>query len=439
MRDRSRSIPRRRFLAGSGAALVFGATPQTNKAGDRLREFLRPYVVPKETIDRFLDPKARVWARFDPEVGYLLRNMFVRDGVDGSSTLARYEETGQRKQINFPVQPCRINTYGDSFTQGHQVSDGETWQELLAAHFCEPIRNFGIGGFGVYQAYRRLLRNEATDLGAPYLIFNIFGDDHYRSLFAWRWLSFSPETLGHWNGRMFHANPWVHVRLTDRGELIERPNLCPDEASLYRLCDLDFLEASFRDDEVVHLMFAERTGTVLRRDLIDRAATASGVAALDLSDPKAVKQSARSVMHAYALKAGMQVMAELDRFCRENGKKLLVLLSYPSESVRQACSRSQPGTSSVVDWHPRAFQSFLRERKVPFFDSLLKHVAEFDTFKLTPQQYVERYYIGHYSPAGNHFFAYAIKDDLLGWLDPKPPAYRNDGEPLIRFQRYLPG
>jgi hypothetical protein len=45
---------------------------------------------------------------------------------------------------------CRINTYGDSFTQCHQVSDGETWQEYLAAHLGEPVRNFGMGGYGAY-------------------------------------------------------------------------------------------------------------------------------------------------------------------------------------------------------------------------------------------------------------------------------------------------
>ena len=55
-------------------------------------------------------------------------------------------------------RPCRMNTYGDSFTQCHQVSDGETWQEYLAAHLGEPVRNFGVGGYGVYQAYRRMLR-----------------------------------------------------------------------------------------------------------------------------------------------------------------------------------------------------------------------------------------------------------------------------------------
>lgn len=32
-------------------------------------------------------------------------------------------------------------------------------------------------------------------------------------------------------------------------------------------------------------------------------------------------------------------------------------------------------------------------------------------------------YIGHYNPAGNYFFAFAVKDILLEWVGPKPPNY----------------
>lgn len=443
MNDSLSGMGRREFLAAGCAALGAGvaarAASGAEPGGNALRDFLAPYVVKKETLDRFLDPQARVWAKFDPELGYLLRNSFVRDGMDGSSTLARYEAAGQRKQVNFPDQPCRINTYGDSFTQGHQVSDGETWQEILAAHFCEPVRNFGIGGFGVYQAYRRLLRTEATDLGADHLIFNIWGDDHYRSLYAWRWLAIPAENLSGWSGEMFHSNPWVHARLTDRGELDERPNLCPEPASLYRLGDLDYLESTFRDDEIVHLMLAERTGAVLSRDVLERAAAASGGTPIDVSTPEAVKATAATVLHAYAMRVGTQVMERLDAFCRGNGKKLTVLLSYPWRSVLQACEGVTPGGPGNIDWHPAAFKRFLADRGIPFVDTLPKHLAEFGQFRLTAKEYVERYYIGHYTPRGNHFFAYAIKDDLLRWLDPPPPSYRNDGEPLVRFRGYLPG
>ncbi len=434
------TIPRREFLASLpvalAAATTFARQGDTNEA---LRAFLQPHVVKRTTIDQFLDPKARVWARFDPELGYLLRNAFVRDGVDGCHTLARYQETGQRQQVNFADQPCRLNTYGDSFTQGHQVSDGETWQEILAAHFCEPIRNFGVGGFGVYQAYRRLLRTEGTDQGAKHIIFNIWGDDHLRSVYAWRWLAFPENVLESMAGVMFHANPWMHARLNDRGELVEQESICPTEASLYRLCDLDFLLETFRDDEIVHLLFAQRTGSILKPEVLERAAAKCQGAVPDPTTPETIKASATELLHRYAVQVGISIMDRLHAYCKLHGKELMVLLSYPVGAVWHACNRSSPADPDNTDWHPQVFKDHLASRGIPLVDSLPAHVAEFDTFRLTAKEYVDRYYIGHYTPRGNHFFAYAIKDAIRDWLKPLPPAYQNNGEPLIRFQGYLPG
>lgn len=434
------TINRREFLAAVPVALasatVFARQGDSDQA---LRSFLQPHVLQRATLDRFLDPKAQVWAKFDPELGYLLRNAFVRDGVDGCHTLARYQESGQRQQVNFPDQPCRINSYGDSFTQGHQVSDGETWQEILSAHFCEPIRNFGLGGFGVYQAYRRLLRNEATDASAKYILFNIWGDDHLRSVYAWRWLAFPDNVLESMSGTMFHANPWVHARLDDRGELVERDSLCPTEASLYQLCDLDFLVRTFQEDEIAHLLFAQRTGACLSLEVLERVAARCQRAVPDLSTLAAIKAGATQLLHAYAIRVGIAVMDRLHEYCKQNDKELLVLLSYPVGAVWHACNRSSSDDPDNTDWHPQYFKDHLTAKGIQLVDSLPAHVAEFDTFKLTAKEYVDRYYVGHYTPRGNHFFAYAVKDAIRDWLTPAPPSYQNNGEPLIRFQGYLPG
>lgn len=439
---------RRGFLTEAAAWTVTGAAALWTKSGakgntaeDRVRDFLKPYVLKPETLDQFFDPKAKVWAKFHPTYGYLLRNSYVRDGMDGSHTLARYEESGQRFQVNFRDQPCRINTYGDSFTQGHQVSDGETWQEVLAAHFCEPLRNFGIGGFGVYQAYRRLLDTEKTDLGAKYLIFNLWGDDHYRSIYSWRWLSFPPGILDRWDDAMFHANPWVHARLDPRtGDLIDRPNPCPDENTLRQLCDFDFVVETFGKDEVVHLMIASRTGIIADQAILDQVAKTIGGPEPDWSTEASVRTTADRLLHDYGVRVGMQIIEKTKTFADGKGKKLLVLLSYPMGSVANACKGVPPGHGTGnIDWHPAEFKQFLKSKKIPFVDTLPKHLAEFQTFKLSPQEYINRYYIGHYTPRGNHFFAYAVKDEILAWLDPKPPAYREDNEPLIRFKDYLPG
>jgi len=451
-RDRV-ALTRRAFIADTAAGIAAAklawaadqaATAPTVRPGagdpeDGVREYLTAATLRKEWVDRFLDPKAQVWARFDPELGYLLRNSVMRDGVDGACTLSRYEPTGQRKQLNFPDQPCRINTYGDSFTQCHQVSDGETWQEVLAAHFCEPIRNFGIGGYGVYQAWRRLLRTEATEMAAPYIIFNIWGDDHTRSITASRWPTLSHHSRQKMAINMFHANPWCHARLDFRtGELIERPSPGSDPQFLYKLCDAEFVYHAFKDDEVVRLLVATRTEAPVDLDNLERIAAGVGFRDLNLNGRDNIRRSAERVHRIYGWRVSMKIMEKLRRYAAEHDRKLMVLLSYPSSSVLQAC---QGGSRDdwAVNWHSREFREFLAAQKILFVDTLDKHLADFQTFRGTAKEYVDRYYIGHYNPSGNQFFARAIKDELVTWLDPKPPAYRSGDEPLIRFKGYLPG
>ena len=67
----------------------------------------------------------------------------------------------------------------------------------------------------------------------------------------------------------------------------------------------------------------------------------------------------------------------------------------------------------------------------------LVHQNDYKDFNLTVEDYMERYFIGHYSPAGNHFFAYSIKSTIVDWLDPKPVTYRDDESKMIDLEGYL--
>ena len=40
------------------------------------------------------------------------------------------------------------------------------------------------------------------------------------------------------------------------------------------------------------------------------------------------------------------------------------------------------------------------------------------------KEYLAQYFIGHYNPRGNHFCAFALKNQLVQLLDPKPVPYR---------------
>ena len=393
--------------------------------GEHVRAFLTAATLERRDIDRFLDAGEANWARFDAELGYVPNDSRVVDGHGGATSTYRYGGTGERLVINYGDRPCRINTFGNSFTQCHQVSDGETWQEYLAANLGEPIRNFGVGGYGVHQAALRLRRVQATSSSTAYVILNIFLDDHYRNLDAYRLLRVGASW---WREQrrmpvgMFHANPWRHVRFDPSGRLVERPNLCPTPESLYNLCDTDFLIENLGTDPVVQLLVAEQTGDFgYLRDQADLA-HALGVE-FDISTEKTAAASAHRLYTACAFRSSLEIVQALHAELANHDQQLLVLLSYPAGTVADACAG-----------RPRADETFVRQLDdlgIGYVDGLAAHRRDFEAFSLTPADYVDRYYHGHYTPAGNHFFAMNVaKPALIDWLDPRPPAYRNEAGPV---------
>jgi hypothetical protein len=46
---------------------------------------------------------------------------------------------------------------------------------------------------------------------------------------------------------------------------------------------------------------------------------------------------------------------------------------------------------------------------------------------------------GHPNPMGNHFFAYTMKDKIVGRLDPKPVPYQPPDTQSVNFKSYLHG
>ncbi|MGD2157675.1 MAG: hypothetical protein PVG14_00615 [Anaerolineales bacterium] len=387
------------------------------------REILTEATLSREDIDRFLNPNVPNMATFDAELGYLFRDIVMKDGISGSYTISHYKPAGERRMVNYSQQPCRINTYGNSFTQGAQVSDGETWQEILATHFGEPIRNFGVGGYGVYQAYRRLLRQENTASSAEYIILNIWSDDHFRSIYPWRWLHI-PEFRTRKKDRtpMFHANPWAHLVLNPRtGVFEEHENPYPTPESLYQLCDPDHVYEVFKDKFDVQTYLAQMRALDTNTEILQEMADLLDLTT-DFSSTDATARTTHALLRTVALRSSMYVIDMVQKFIRTRGKKFLVLLSYSEQDVIRACRGLARFDQSFID--------YLNRNDFQFIDTLQKHVADFRDFKCPAEEYTRRFYIGHYNPSGNHFFAFAIKDGLVDWLNPKPPAYRKNGPSL---------
>jgi hypothetical protein len=399
-------------------------------------EYIQSHLPDRQEIDVFLNGMS--WAQFDPDVGYILGNYMPHDGLDDSSTISTVQKNGARKASLYLDKPCRINTYGNSFTLCHQVSDGETWQEYLAAHLGEPIRNFGMGGFGLYQAYRRMLREEQTDHAAPYVMLYIWGDDHIRSLLRCRYM-----LTADWNrtqdrkegvGRMFHGNFWSNLELDlESGKFLERASLLPTRDSLYRMTDAKWMVEHLKDDLALQMSLYARgeirdidgarlkqlAGRLDRSDLVDDAAVNADIS----------RQTVAALLDAYSFAATKYILQQAKTFTEKHNKKLLVILLDPYRVTRSLLHGNKRYDQEIVD--------FLETQDFDCFDMNLVHLKDFQDFKISVDQYLRRYYIGHYSPAGNHFFAYAIKDKVVEWLDPKPLPYRDTQQQTIDFKGYL--
>lgn len=375
------------------------------------RQYLEQGAISAQAAALFRRPESIVGTRFDPELAYLPASGVGCDGVGSARVFYSFESDGARRLVNWSQRPCRINTYGDSFTQCNQVSDGETWQEVLAAHFGEPLRNFGVGGYGVYQAYLRMKRMESAPSGAPYVILNIFEDDSYRSLMACRWLHLPWFQPAHRDNPGFHAMPWAHIRLDPAtGKWVEVANPFNTPESLCQLADPGFVFETFRDDPILKLEFMRHGGQV--EDTEDLCALA-----------RYFKVPLNELFTAYALASTVHIVAKAKEFLALQGKRLMVLLSYSAGNVVRHLSTGQRFDGRLLDE--------LAKLNVPVCDILAKYTEDYAAFKLSPKEYCERQYIGHYNPAGNHFFAFAIKGDLISWLNPRPPACEASGSQRV--------
>jgi len=407
-----------------GVSVVFGQ-------GKSYEEYIREGVPTREEIDVFLNEVS--WAQFDKEVGYVLSNYMPRDGVDGSSTISTAQANGARSSFMYSNKPCRINTYGNSFTQCHQVSDGETWQEYLAGHLGEPVGNFGMGGFGVYQAYRRMLREEKRSHGAEYVILYVWGDDHIRSLLRCRYMltrDWNEETNRiEGKGKMFHGNFWLHVEMDfETGRLVEEESLISSAESLYKMTDADWMYEVLKDDLALQ-MYLYKNGQIKDIDVgqLEKLSKHLGCA-VELSG-EGLRLSVVELLDKYSFEATKYILKKAREFTSANGKKLMVIIFDPYRVTKELLRKGTRYDGEIVE--------FLKEKDFNYIDMNLVHVEDFKSFNLSVEEYFGRYFIGHYSPAGNHFFAYSIKDRIVEWLEPKPITYEESERKMIRFKGYL--
>jgi len=378
------------------------------------RTYLNSILYTKKEIEDWLAGEAFPFSKYNSELGWLLPNARFRDGFDDSVSVYTYADNqGERLMSNYKTIPCRINTYGDSFTQCHQVSDHETWQEILAAHLQEPVRNYGIGGWSVYQAYLRMLKEEKRH-PSDYIIFNIYEDDHKRNLDAWR------NIRVHKHPQHIEAPlPYLKVNLA-KNQVIPCKNPCPTEYSLYDLCDIDKAYQLFKDDFVLNIMVAhqnaEEKNTSKSYQALSDLIKTHGITT-EIDESRTISEEAERIHLTAAFFSSQYLMDKIIEFASKENKKMLFVLSYSGNSVAGYIEKGVRFDGPFID--------YLERKNLTYIDLLKVHAGDYKKYKSDLKTYISRYFIGHYNPLGNHFCSFSLKNTLVDMLDPKPMAYRS--------------
>lgn len=292
------------------------------------------------------------------------------------------------------------------------MSDGETWEEYLAAHLQEPIRNYGVGGYSVYQAYRRMLKVEKQK-SAGYIILNIYEHDHLRNLNAW-W------SIGHGVAGPHIGFTLPHLRVNvGQGRCEQVENLIRIPGEVVKLRDEDFIGQAFKDDPVLRLVLATRSGREADAPAVNAIAASFGVPPERIA-PGTSAQQLREIHTEAALYATRNIVTWVEQFVAATGKRLMIILSFSGGGIANDLAGRPRFDQSFVEW--------LRTKPYPVIDMRDAFGQEFRQSKADIKTFLNRFYnvhLGHHTPAGNFFTAWALKERVAKWLKPAPLPYRS--------------
>ena len=161
---------------------------------------------------------------------------------------------------------------------------------------------------------------------AEYLILNVWSDDHYRNIDAWR------------SVRMGRIPRWTlpHLKVNVEAQTFEEmSNPCPTHEDHYNMCDPDWVWDRFKDDPTVRAYATRKAGVVASDELVSWVAEGFGFSADAFGD---LEPEARiEKMHREAALFATRCVIEMaEQFAIAHQRKLMVLLSFERRLIRQA-------------------------------------------------------------------------------------------------------
>ena len=261
------------------------------------------------------------------------------------------------------TKKTRIALVGDSFTFGEDVTYEQSWGNLLEKALGPDyeVLNFGVGGYGVDQAYLRY-EKDVRQWKPKIVIFSLISDDVERSMRLYEvlnpgWLDFpfsKPRfILRDGNLKKINVPPLTPGEIFSRGSIAELPFLEYDRGYKPSLWQSSFIQHSYFARAVMTLFPPWEAGSS------------------DTSDSALVSVNA-SILKAFAQ------MAESER-------TIPILVYFPQKNAAELSGTTHRLSSGI---------NVLQEAGMPYTDL---------SSCLMPLKPTERFADGnyHYSPQGN--------------------------------------
>ena len=144
--------------------------------------------------------------------------------------------------------PATISSFGNSFTEGLEVDDGETWQAYIAKSTGRAVLNFGVSGYGPDQALLALEARLSAGIRTPIVILAMVNENMNRIMNDFRLFYTYPVV------DMFLAFKPMFFEVNDTHRLMNfRPS---------NLTDRKQLRAAMREASCHDAFYAARTERV---------------------------------------------------------------------------------------------------------------------------------------------------------------------------------
>jgi lysophospholipase L1-like esterase len=188
---------------------------------------VRPYTLPvastTDKIDAYLESSTS-YVIYDPDLGWTIRSN--SESLDG---LYKANSAGLRAEVDYDLSPqpevVRIAIFGDSFTHGTDVPFGDSWGQRLEALLNErgldvEVLNFGVGGYGMDQAFLRW-QHQGSSYSPDIVLFGFQPENVYRNFNTFRPFYFRGSAI-----------PFTKPRFAldgDELELVNSPTIPPEQ------------------------------------------------------------------------------------------------------------------------------------------------------------------------------------------------------------------